>query len=757
MPDSNNNPMKSSLSRKAPSASYANSIIGTLGTFKTTAGEVGFLETKARLEKAGLSSEFRLTSFLTPVREALPVQGMSFNQLLQRDLDDHRVAVDLIPYLLRPNLAGPAFFPPVVAVLLPFHGDDEPQERFPEALGGQIREDDIGMWLQVEVPNYYRVDKLVYENGETHDIRAGRLAWNSERAKLIVIDGQHRAMALIGIDRTINNKWASGRGEKYRSFYEGPVNNCLEGLTPSERDDLFQSIELPVTVTWFPTLKSSHQVAARKVFVDLNKNARKPSESRILLLSDTNLISVFTRATLNKFREAPTSFPIYAVEYDHPENEQASQSKWSVVSNVTVIADCIRRLIEGPEKFFSMSSSFGGNESDSQRGELLRKSLDVSQILPAIIEEEDMRYEREKLDAKNFPRSSIDQLESQYLDHWGTLLTHFFSKLGPYKYHAQALSELKVGWTTSNAASGLARDAIFEGVGIYWTLRASETYRQDLVRQEQVTGQPAPARTDVHEAWRIIQDKRATFIQTRSKLFLGKESLVQSSEAAYAMFSTAACQLGFVLAARALAAMLTFPFSKVAEFCEAVVLAADASLQADRQLVFVKDPDVIKRGTFNLLGSLDTPKAVYFRYMWMELLGTPEGREKLKSFECESILNDLIADGRFQYRNFLIDDFKKSLKRQHPEKTPSSLLTDATAMADKQLYAGLKRWFKVNENDYENWVSIRGVPVEAESTIDVESGELSSNLVVEGSSNEATDQDEAQDLDSLIYASKSDE
>jgi hypothetical protein len=103
---------------------------GTWGRFNTPAGVIEFLETKARIGAASTDAETRLTRFLKPVREALNTRDMDFNQLLQRDLDDHRVATELVPYLLRPNSRGPAFFPPIVTALLPFDGP-KPLEDFP--------------------------------------------------------------------------------------------------------------------------------------------------------------------------------------------------------------------------------------------------------------------------------------------------------------------------------------------------------------------------------------------------------------------------------------------------------------------------------------------------------------------------------------------------------------------------------------------------------------------------------------------------
>ena len=108
---------------------FQNHIEGTWGEFNSPAGRVRYILTKARLG-SGAHPEERLTSLLRPVREVLPVSKLTFNQLLQRDLDDHRVATNLLPYLIEPALTGPAFFPPIMAAILPFDSS-MPIEYFP--------------------------------------------------------------------------------------------------------------------------------------------------------------------------------------------------------------------------------------------------------------------------------------------------------------------------------------------------------------------------------------------------------------------------------------------------------------------------------------------------------------------------------------------------------------------------------------------------------------------------------------------------
>jgi hypothetical protein len=685
-----------SLSQKRPDATYLQAVIGTWGVFETEAGRVDFLEAKARLGRANASAEHRLTTFLSRVREALPIGDLDFNQLLQRDLDDHRVAVDLVPYLLTPALTGPAFFPPVVAALLPFEGP-LPRDSFPPASPKNQHTDQIGNWERIRFGEAFQFEKLVYDDGSPHDIRAGRLSWNPEAARLVVIDGQHRAMAVLAIERTVNRRW-TGSAEKYKSFYESAVNECLDKLPPEQRERVFRDLELPVTVTWFPELGAgSQQKAARKVFVDLNKNARPPSESRILLLSDSELVNIFTRSTLNELRKSQTNLPIYAVEYDHPEGEQAVASKWSVISNVSILAQSVRRIVMGPDRYVDeMESKFGGRENESQMGIFLRKSLNVTDVLEEVIEEGKV-YRREEISNLSFPPSKLPVLEKQYLDGWGSLILYAWSQLLPFRAHAEALKVLKDGWSTADASATLAKDAIFEGVGIYWTLKESEAHWRERNQLRHERGETGLPKGDVVNAWEITQKKRDEFNRLRALEYLGSARQVEASEAAFAIFSTAACQIGLFLAVRAISRKMSLQFDEIPSFAKRCIDGANAALKA-RPLVLVKSDSVVKRKRFNLLGKLDTPYAAYFRYFWLELLNTAEARSSIGDELSQHVMT-LVPIARKQYRDHLIAESVRIAKKQNPDWGIEKLRDHAIGWADKHLGEALEHWFGIPRTD----------------------------------------------------------
>ncbi len=692
-----------SLSSRITTDEFQQRVNGFYGTFVTAAGHVDYLETKASLSLGVPSPETRLTKFLLPVREALPSRDMDFNQLLQRDLDDHRVATELVPYLLTPSTAGPAFFPPVVAVMLPFDGT-KPQDKFDADPINANSEDNLGTWSSTTVGRSYRFDRLLNDNGQHHELKLGRIHWNDECAKLVVVDGQHRAMALLAIHRTLTNTW-SGAAEKYKSFYESAVNDALRGKSDDEKKRICSTVELPVTVIWFPNLtgeSASHQVAARKLFVDVNKNARKPSASRLLLLSDRDLPSIFVRSSLNKFRSG-SSFPIYAVEYDHPDSDEQSISKWSVITNVGNISTCVKRLLMGPPKYFGMSSEIVGRESRSELGDTLRNSLNVIEKLSSTEEEDGISYRRDELDATNFPPKRIELLTDLYSSGWGILIEKMFLELIPYATHAKALSQLYDGWSTVDATSRLAKDAVFEGVGVYWTLRDGDAHWRDLNAERAIRNSPPAPKTDVINSWEALTQKHAEFRKLRAALYLGSDSKDRESDAAFDMFKTAACQVGLVLAARALwETQNTRSYSLIPSFISTFISALNASLSNGRQLVFAK-LDVNGKKRINLLDKLDTSKCVHFRYLWIQLLGTDEARKILSDASMTGDLDNLISVGRALYRKELINNMRKTFLRVHPNDEPLALNL-ATLEVDQSLKDGLSKWFAIRAPEYAEWL-----------------------------------------------------
>jgi hypothetical protein len=538
---------------------YQHTVEGTWGQFVTPAGEVHFLLTKARLGQSGIDNERRLTSQLRPVREVLDSEKLNFNQLLQRDLDDHRVATQLIPYLLEPEKTGPSFFPPIMTVLLPF-SSERPIDIFPELdFSGTNQDEQLRQmfWKEDRAANAFRIRRMADEQGNLHEIKLGQVSWNDEAAKLVVLDGQHRAMALIAIDRTLNGTWDQNSGTRFRHFYEHRIQSILDAAKQRDQQIDLSRIEIPVTVCWFPSgseaARNPHG-AARKLFVDVNKEARQPSEARLILLSDAELINIFTRSLLNRLREDNPPLPLYAIEYDNPDDDITQPVRWSAMANLSLLKRAIQFTVFCPPKYrTNMDQRFGGRPSELEMDSRMREELDLSAMFPSMIEEENIA--RNTIGNNRFPQSGLDVLRSQFMKGWGSAILHLFGNLLPYRAHSSALQKLKDDWLTDDAISSLACDAIFVGVGMYWTLQESDEYWRKEATRLRDDRRSVPPKPDIVKAWDSIESKNKDFQAYRANAYMGKatEESVRLTNTAFDMMNTHACQLGVCLTLTALA------------------------------------------------------------------------------------------------------------------------------------------------------------------------------------------------------------
>ncbi len=624
----------------------------------------------------------------------------------------------------------------------------DPREHFPAKSELQIASDDVGRWAGITYGTAFRSQKLTQPDGSDYMIRVGRLSWNPEQAKLVVIDGQHRAMALLAIDRTLNNTWAAS-GEKYRHFYEPKINEILKELTAQQKSIDFSNVEFPVNICWFPELDhpyDSQQKAARKLFVDLNGNAKPPSLSRLMLLSDTELVNIFSRRLLSDLRDSDSPVPIYSVEYDHPERFASAPGKWSTMSSLSMIAACVKRSVFGPSKFINeVNANFGGREPEREMDLYMQDRLQISKFIEEVVEEDDRTIKRVDVGNTTFPQTKLKQLEDTYRNTWGVLVMEMLQSLLPYQVHASSLTQLRNDWATGDSYALLAKDAIFAGVGMYWTLRDSADSFRIRNEQRRAANPQNPKllpKTDVIKAWEAIESKRADFNKLRSKAFLGKdtEDATKLSDECFKVFNTHACQLGFVLTASTLVFRSKIAPEQLPEVFKIIVQAANAGMTAGpparkygRKTLFARS----EKYQFNAIKKMDTPLAPYFRYFWLELLATPEAQALLADHITPELVFTLRDEARSFYLTYMIEDLTKALKGKPVVEGKDDPKTSATS----QLQVALNKWFGIQNADFETWKE-NLTPVAKSST----SASASSD---DADDDESTEADAADDVDEL--------
>lgn len=686
-------------------------IQGTWGNFRTPAGRVDYIMTKARLGGNADDHERQLTKNLAPVREIMDPGDLDFNQLLQRDLDDHRVAVQLIPYLLKPETTGPAFLPPIVAVLLPFQA--KRPSVFPELGVKSSLEEDGATWEAQQAGDAFRIQKLLDDKGNLHSANVGKLWWNRSEASLVVLDGQHRAMALLAIERTMTNSWQDTSGSKYRSFYEHQVRQVLEEHAESGLD--LSSIEVPVTVCWFPSQTgagSRPHEAARKLFVDVNKEAKPPSESRIILLSDGELINVLTRSMLSVLRndKNPDLLPLYAIEYDNPEVNSNRPARWSVLTNIHLLKLGVNRCIFGPPKYLrNLSKTLDrGSESATARDEFMREQLELESLFPAPFEDGDFSFTWREIGDKNFPLGKMDVISQRFSETWGSAMLTLLSQVAPYAAHAQSLKQLDSDWLAADTFAALAKDAIFGGVGVFWTLRDSHHHFQEA---KLLGGRPG-VKSDVVRAWEALQAKKADFEDIRAHIYLGSKSekQVAASNGLFSVMNTHACQLGMIMTMGSLWELRKGAGSHVREiplFAQALVNAWNAFFglghgsARDRRVAFSRSSPY----SINQIDKMDASMAFHFRYFWMQALTVPEAWEQIHNWISDrEVFNKYLSEVRNVYLDLCTKQQLDSLKKQNPTRSENSLRGKAQAKSYDAVKRALREWFYVTDGDLEGFV-----------------------------------------------------
>jgi hypothetical protein len=632
---------------------------------------------------------------------------MDFNQLLQRDLDDHRIAHELVPYILKPQLNGPAFFPPILAALLPFE-NRRPRNSMPAPVH---KVDDVdpeypdAKWETWTSEDIFRFQLL---SGDP--LGTGILRWNDERAKLVIMDGQHRAMALLAIHRTITNSWASAASssERYRAFYEARVRELWEIAEAQGYAGQIEHLEFPVTICHFPDEvgpdRNPHS-AARKLFVDVNKEAKPPSESRLILLSDIRLDHVLARELLNRLRDDKgTTLPLYAVEYDNPETKASTPRRWSAVTNLEILLRSVDVCCFGPEDLVTRvdsSTVVKGKPNRRAKSSYFRSQMRLQDVLEASIPDGPRVIDRQELGLELFPVYNKDArttLLDRFMALWGNGLLRLFSEILPYKAHVDAVRSINEGWGPSpNVASDLAREALFEGVGMFWTLEQGHEYWRELVKKSRQLQIAAPAQTDVSRAWDFVdQAKREEFEKQRAKSYLDGTTTehITASKQFYGVAITYAAQVGLALTWATLrhANPGADPNSIVAAMISGINRALETGPVAsrNRRLIFRKE----EKDPFNLLPKLDAPFASFFRAFWLELVLEKDNRAELASAGIDlDSAEALLARARRYYLRAIADEYARSYAQTEPLWTKAQCADKGTELAVGALARAYHKWF----------------------------------------------------------------
>lgn len=591
---------------------------GVLGTFKVPRANltVEYVLTYASLD-GGESANGQLLDLLVPVREIFHLEKLDFDHILQRDLDDFRVSEEMVPYLLGQTSSDPRFFPPIVAVIVPMSGGDM-KEFYPQRSEKAEKDQDIPLKV-FQYGNVFSVKREEREDGELAQSPVD-LCIHPTQAKLVIVDGQHRAMAMLAAYRSASNKWD---GNEFQHFYKEV------GLDMSE----LHQIHLPVCITYFPELVQDTPVsvgnlttACRKFFLDVNRNARHPSESRQILLNDTDLVACFTRHLFNMVQKnTDTGFlQLHHTEYDNP-HDRTPISRPFALTTVYTIFNVIRSVLLMDDKRVRDPMDRYGSGRPPRNNQRLQRELDLENVLTEN-DKEQLGIEITDVKQLDYPQNAEEKLRQCFEEIWGQVIVSTLNKLYPLSIHIEAVDTVLKRHEPYTGPNEIARTALVEGQGLRHTL--SQLQQRDKERGGE--------ESDAEKGWKALEKIEADFERCRARLYLQLErdpaaEEIRTVNNLFDCFRSSAFQNGLFMAFACLKAKLGInerqQFVQVADEWVDRINRKFQNLEGVSVVLFDRSNSRSLRYIYQPTGGLNPSDGYFFRYLILELLSINTGEE----------------------------------------------------------------------------------------------------------------------------------
>lgn len=472
------------MQKKRPKESALNLVLeGSIGSFSVGTGieKQNSIEVKYCLTHFGLdfsiSSNEGLLSHLAPVREIFDLNLLDFDEIMQRDIDDARVSSELIPYLLdEKSVDLVKLFPPIVVVVLPVEeGKNSPSKFYSELEEEEKPESDQDYGKYILRSGTVGKEIFQFEqaisDGEKLKHDDVRFRLNTHRTRLVIVDGQHRAMALLALYRNLKDQWSDEKRAPFKEYYSEWTPKYIERFN-------LKKIDLPVILCTFPSLDKKYSgdfdliKAARYVFLTLNRNARKVSRTRNILLDDSDIIAYFLRRCLSKIKQkdqrSQFSLRIFNIELDQSDKERLKLESPIAITGVSHLYYIIEHLLlnKGIEEGGGVKAR-SGNFANRKNLNHLMNRLDGRNLLGSEISESSKR--------DNFTADVAEQLCKIFQEKYGNLIVEFFEKFAPYENHNKAVLNLEQRIETHKDRQ--LKPILFEGQGIG---RVFDAHRENL-------------------------------------------------------------------------------------------------------------------------------------------------------------------------------------------------------------------------------------------------------------------------------------
>lgn len=211
-------------------------------------------------------------------------KDLGFDLLVQRQIDENRVDIDIVENYLRKE-DKTHFFPPLVVALIPTYtqqiknGYKTVVNLKESAIKLEIGDSANGNSIIVDFQHNSAEGDTFEQFIQSEYLKYGEFKWNKTKFNAIVIDGQHRFRAIQKFLRTNSI-------ESLQNKFFIAVNFVVIQPNPDKIEAMSGREYIRV---------------ARELFIDINKNAKSVSETRLILLDDRDLRRYISRMSIRQY------------------------------------------------------------------------------------------------------------------------------------------------------------------------------------------------------------------------------------------------------------------------------------------------------------------------------------------------------------------------------------------------------------------------------------------------------------------------
>jgi hypothetical protein len=396
---------------------------------------------------------------LKAVREIIPAGSLpDLRSLLQRDLNDSRVARDLIPYLRGEGGSGIGFFPAILAVLVPRGYLTNPEVAYPRP-----RTDEADPNV-VHYDDCWTVERYSLGDGpDAPTLPLGLLKVVPGKAEIIVLDGQHRANAF---------RFMAGNqpGNIYQTFYQN-----VRAVTADE----FQA-DLPVTLIWFESDADAAirpELISRRLFVDVNNTVKRVSVARTILLDDRAATCVATTEFYNYAAQSgfrPDALSLLHTGFDLDSDSAQNRSHRFLLTTPEVVNYALYWAFFCSPLYENRSVYKVSRDSATNRDRFGNLFPGFENLL-SDGDEDDVTDRYRRLQFKD--ADDADNFRATFREAYLPVLQQLFEQFHFLKPHYEAAKETEE-WVNSGGTSGQREvwKAVFcGGEGLYWSIQGAES------------------------------------------------------------------------------------------------------------------------------------------------------------------------------------------------------------------------------------------------------------------------------------------